>query len=228
MGKLTTQQKLQRLIEIDSSRYYSTEIDEAVIDSWWRNYQGGLLLEKMSRKNCNAGSKDAQMFEEVCKEICEVTLENSFKDHSVSFHPRTLIIRGLQQKIRDITFPNQPVDTSKSCIWNVLRQDYNARSFVLECKNYSTAKISRDEIYQLFEYIDPDEHGKLGLLLTRNGEKTLDDTARSALVRIKKDKYKFIVLSDKDLIEWIKAYIDNGSPERFFNKINDSRKGWPV
>lgn len=228
MEKLTTQQKLQKLIEIDPSRYYSVKIDEAVIDSRWRSYQGGLLLEKMSRKNCNAGTKDAKMFEDVCKEICEVTLENSFKDHSVSFHPHTLAINGLQQRFRDITFPNQPVDTDQSCIWNVLRRDHNVKSFVLECKNYSTSKISRDEIYQLFEYIDPDEHGRLGFLLTRDGEKTLDNTARSAIVRIKKDKYKFIVLSDKDLIEWINAYIDNGSPERFFNKINDSRKGWPV
>lgn len=225
---MSIQQKLQKLNEIDSSKYYSTEIDAAVIDSWWRGYQGGLLLEKISRQNCNAGSKDARKFEEICKEICEVTLEDSFKDHSVSFHPRTLVLNGFEQKIRDITFPNQPNDTDPNCIWNILKDEFKLRSLVLECKNYSTSKISRDEIYQLFEYMDPEEHGKLGFILTRDGESTLDESARSTLVRIRKDGYKLIVLGDKELIDWITAYIDNGSPERFFNKINDTHRGWPI
>lgn len=191
-----------------------------------RENEGGLLLEKIKRKNCNAGQKHAFRYEDVCKEIVEVTLEKSFKDHVVSFHPKTLKIEGRKQSIRDISFPNHPVDTSPSCIWNVLNVDYGVRSFVLECKNYLKAKITSEEVYQLYEYMDPDEHGRLGFFLTRLGERSLDKSARSSIVRLKKDRYKFIVLNDDDLIEWINDYITQGSPETFFNKINDKNRGW--
>jgi len=228
MIKLTTKEKLDRIIAIDPSRYREGDIKDSVVEGWWREYQGGLLLQEISRKNCNAGPKHALKYEEICKKIMEVTLESSFKDHIVSFHSRTLTLNGLKQAIRDITFPNQPIDLDPNCIWNVLKSEYQVKSFVLECKNYLKSKITSEEIYQLFEYIDPDEHGKLGFFLTRLGERSLANSARSAVIRLRKDGYKFIVLKDSDLVELIDAYITNGSPELFFNKINDEKRGWPL
>ncbi len=193
-----------------------------------RERDGGLLLNKVSRKNCNAGTRDATKYEEVCKEIIETTLQSSFKNHVVSFHSKTLEINGYKQFVRDITFPNNPIDLDKNCIWNILKREFGVRSFVLECKNYLKSKITRDEVYQLYEYLDPNEHGRLGIFLTRLGERSLDDSARSAIVRLKKDSYKLIVLKDDDMVEWINSYITHGGPEHFFNKFIDEKRGWPI
>lgn len=226
---------LEDSLKNDPSRDFpqSTGIkDEGILqqkrESSEREKQARILINKLSRKKCKAGLKNFRDFESLVKEIFEITLKKSFVNHVVTYHSRTLKLKGFQQKIRDISFPINPKDLNPSCIWNRLKEDYSLKSLILECKNYYRSKITSEEIYQLFEYLDPKEHGKLALIVSRNGEKDLDESARSAIVRIVKDHYKFIIIGDKDLLCLIKSYALNGSPEIFFNGLIDSKRGWPI
>lgn len=226
--KIISIEEKQNILSLNDPSKNVGMLTEIELNLRWRNHIGRQLLTKISHQHCPAGN--GPLFEEIVIEICENTLVDSFRDHVVTPHPRTLKINGVTQKFRDLSFPNNPVDTSPGCIWNVLRMDasYQLKSFVIECKNYSKKnKVTRDEIFQLFEYIDPDEHGKIGILICREGDSSLDDSARLAIIRLSKEGYKIIVIGDKELESWINAYID-GSTERFFNSLIDSRRGWPI
>src|SRR5260221_1466137 len=128
-------------------------------------------------KDCPRGDPDNSnifptKFENLCFNLIKLTLEDEFPNVKPIQHPRKDKIFGENIEIRDITIENRYKLLNVGILWNDLRTDtkVNCKIIVFECKNYEV-NITRKEVLQLYEYLNPDVHGRFGIILCRNSDK---------------------------------------------------------
>jgi len=195
-----------------------------------REYRKEFILPSLSqlidKSVCGPGRVDADKYELACFDIIEWTLGQELSGKPVH-HPVSLKLDHFKRHYRDITI-SVPQVVMPSVQWESIKKEHMIFSIVFECKNYSEAtKITSSEIYQLYEYLTPDQYGRLGVILSRYGRKNLSTEANSAINRVAKDKYRILILGDEELAEMINDYINNGSCSGFFTKQIEIARSYP-
>lgn len=197
------------------------------------NYRTNKDREIVSRllkdilKRCPMGNesdtKAPSRYERICYFIIKITFENDFPETNPQHHIVKDLTFGETRNIRDIVVDNHYRDSKKSNFWNDIKTDKSTQcqTIVFECKNYNYNKnqIGKEEVLQVYNYLDPDSFGKLGFLICRNTKKTLSESAKQAIIRVRKDGYYIIPIDDLSIGEWIDAWCINKSPLSFFNDI---------
>lgn len=187
----------------------SQEVPQEMKDREERARQGAELLIRL--KKCKPGS-EWKIYEEICYDLIDWTFREEFIDPiDLSWNPIPEYKR-IKNHIRDICLRNQSKDEHNNNYWNRLRNDYSAIHIIFECKN-TAYKITEEEVFQLFGYLDPNSLGRFGILLTRKGQ---ENSAVRAIDRAKLDKYKILVFDDNDIKEWIRCFVENRSVVNFF------------
>jgi len=163
-------------------------------------------------------------FEDFCVDLIKITFKNDFESAIPTRPQNTRVVNGFKSNRPDINLSNSPkkeLADRPHIIWNRLIEEYNCKQLKFDCKNYSeTNKITNKEIYQLFEYLDPEEVGRIGFILSKYGNTDGSaGVAMSSLKRFPGHQYKFIILKKKDIEEWISSYEDTGSVTDFFETL---------
>lgn len=107
---------------------------------------------------------------------------------------------------RDIVFPNY----STEGFWYHLRQAYRADHIVVDAKNY-VAKIKKNQVLQLANYLSQHGTGLFGMILTRGGED-------AAAYYVRREQWimhnkMILVLEDDDLIQMLTTKGKQEQPE---------------
>lgn len=212
--------------------YQTIEQDE---DAIGREYRREILKPELAqlidKQVCKPGRVDAEKYEDACLEIIKWTLGQELDGGDPEHHLSTFLLDGFSRKIRDITLPvPQTVLPTK---WESIKIEHELRSIVFECKNYVESNpLTNVEIYQLFEYINPDQHGTLGILLSRFGKKSIHKNVNSALNKIfnldQNPKYRIIILSDDDIIQMIEEYVEFGTCVHFLAREIEKSRSLPI
>lgn len=187
------------------------------------------LRQLIDMKLCKTG--DGNTYQDNCLEIVKETLSIDFSSSIPVKGSRTLKSGNSETRIRDITIqvPHQNLGNHWQTIIheNCNEHEYCIRSIVFECKNYSrNTHIKRKEIYQLYEYLTPQQYGKFGVILSRFGKDQLSDDAKIAIRRLMLDNYRILVLGNNEILDWINIYENTGSSETFFAKCTDSTRSY--
>lgn len=201
--------------------------DEQIIRREYRKeFLSPQLSQLIDKSTCRVGQSDADKYEQACLSIIEWTIGLELSVKPVH-HPPSLKLDFFKRHIRDITMP-LPQVTLSSIHWESIKNQHQVFSLVFECKNYSkTTKITNNEIYQLYEYLTPDQYGRLGIILSRYGRENLSNEANSAINRLSKDKYRILILGDNDLNEMIDDFVKTGSCSDFFTKQIEIARAYP-
>ena len=185
---------------------------------------GPSLFKLVDKKLCKPGI-DNDIYERNCLKIIKETMKNDFSGSVPNHHPQNLN-RGKGSKVRDITLEITNHDPHSR--WGKIITDHFIRgsgSIVFECKNYSKEpQIPKTHIYQLYQYLNPYEFGKLGIILSRYGRSQLSLGAQEVISRLKLDGYRILIFGDKEMGEWIDEYGKTGRSEGFFHsQVGKSR-----
>jgi len=168
---------------------------------------------------CPVGMKDVngQQFHSACEDLIRRTLKDEFDDGiSLKTEQRSIDIiynKNKQKhiKIRKYVDLSLRIDTPKNpnSIWKKFSTEYECRQIIFECKNYSLGNpISRDEVFQLFDYLHPKRRGKLGIIICRNKDNITND-AISVINRIRDDGYKIILIGQEEIYKWLDDFSKN-------------------
>lgn len=184
------------------------------------------LVNLIDRNVCRPGRDDATRFELAHVEIIKWTLGFELPGKP-EWRIQSKRVDQLKVEIRDISFPIPQVPLSM--MWESIKNQHQLRSIVFECKNYSDGNpITFQEVYQLFQYINPSQHGYLGILLSRNGDTDL--SANSAIKKIselKEEEYRILVLSDDDIVQMIDEFVESGTCATFLYQQIEKSRNYP-
>lgn len=182
---------------------------------------------KVPSRNVSGSKKGAeawQLFEELCKELVELTMIGDFDDTKVISQPYWAPIPGTSTRRRDLVISIERLKEKKG-LWHQL-YEADIKTITFDCKNYSQMKdITAEEVYQLYEYLSP-LNGKLGVILTRGNQKDKypSNDARYAIQRLSQDGYTILILTEDDYEEWLNEYVETGNCRLFFSKRWDEYK----
>jgi len=186
------------------------------------------LIQLIDKNVCKPGRDDANNYERACLDIITWTLGQELNG-TPEHHTPSFLLDGFSRRIRDITFPIPQITLPPQ--WESIKIEHKLRSIVFECKNYvSTNPLTNLEVYQLFEYINKDQHGTLGILLSRYGRKSIHNSLNSALNKIYGLDlgFRILVLADEDLIQMIDEYVNTGSCSNFFSRQVEVSRSLPI
>lgn len=171
-----------------------------------RLYRAQKLLSRL--ENCPKGIKGWRTFEDICIEIIEFVLRDSFRNFKRKTHSRSY--KGLD--IRDEIVQN----TGKTDFWSELRSDYNAKNIVFEFKNLSE-ELGKDEFIQTSDYLKKESLGRVGIIFSRKGlSKGGSEEQRQLLIH---DKKLILVLSESDLINLVNKKLRYEEPEQILESL---------
>lgn len=202
--------------------YDVTMLPESLARAYREEIMMPALISLIDRSVCKPGQTDAGKFEDASEVILKWTIGSEFKMPVVA-QSRTLTIAGQSVRVRDIslTMPQGDIDEP----WLTIRIENQIKSIVFECKNYvTTSKLTKEEIFQVYEYLHPKTYGKLGVILTRYGKDSISPSARSAIFRLAQDDYKIVVLGDDDMKDLINEFVKTGSCANFFAVHNEKAR----
>lgn len=154
-------------------------------------------------------------FEEICFDIVSLTFLSDFPNATPIREPKkNYTLYGRTLDLRDIVIENIPA-IFEGNVWGVVSRIKKCQKIVFECKNYNKP-IMAEEIYQLYGYLNPQTHGKFGVVLCRDKVATYQAQAKNAVKRVLIDEYVILVFDDTDIIEWLEYWATNGNVEGFF------------
>jgi len=165
--------------------------------------------------------KRSKEFENICEELINLTFKKEFHNCKSCTQEREISFAGDLLRVLDISIFNLPQDDHPNSIWNDIKKEdkYNCQKIIFECKNYSLrTKIRKEEIYQLYEYLDPQNIGRFGIILNKYGFSNLDKKAKAAIKRVKKDRYLILVLGKEEIQKWLEEWVENETCHQFFSE----------
>lgn len=217
----TVTDQLSALKAQNPAKDYGSLDHEVITREYRKEIVAPSLAKLIDKRECKPGRSDAEKYEDACLEIIKWTLGEELQGGDPHSHLSTFLLDGFSRKYRDIVLPIPQITLSDK--WESIKNEHHLKCIVFECKNYvETNPLTNNEIYQLFEYMNPGEYGTLGIVLSRYGKKKVHQNANSALNKIfnldLELKYRIIILGDDDLIEMINDYAEYGTCVNFLTK----------
>lgn len=178
-----------------------------------------------SSTKLRAGDNTWEDYENLCLKVIELTTQNEFKDGIKPEKGKNQSPFPDERKVKrkDIFMKNEFVgkgtsdEGSMDHFWVSVLREFDSVKFAFECKNYSQSnKISWKEVYQLYQYLHPEDTGRIGFLLCRYN--SFDKTADEAIRRLMRDKYRIVPIYDSLMIDWLRGYISKGQSGAFFQR----------
>ena len=161
--------------------------------------------------NCPLGRNGWRQFEIICKKICCYLFVPPLRDPTEQV--RTIDGRD----IRDIIFPNRNIHSND--LWGRLRTDYNAKYIVIDCKNYDTEDITKNEVIQLVTYLrNSPTLGNFGILLCSKSPSKSATSQQQTEYKLS-DNHLIIFITKQNLIEMIDLKRNEQNPETLIEAI---------
>ena len=133
-----------------------------------RKHRLGQFIEELNA--LSEGEADAAQFEDWCLNAIRIVFATGIVN--AELHPN----KNLTQR-RDVVGRN----TGNTETWKRIHEDYGSRQIVFEAKNYST-DLGPAEYRQMLSYLTG-EHGKMGFIINRSKEASLETNRELQWVR---------------------------------------------
>lgn len=200
------------ILQTDKSNIdYSKNVDQE------RSLEDNLVISESARLkseliNLPKGIKHWKEYQNLCKQIFEFVFKPCFTNISI----KDEIWNDFKTDRIDLKFKNDWRQDRPNSFWHNIRDEEEARSIFIECKNISRV-INNSEVRQVLSY-DRDTAGSFRILATRLG---YNEKGLEILKARRRGSYNLliVVLSDKDMLNLIESRKTNSEPEIILSEI---------
>lgn len=160
-----------------------------------------ILISRL--ESCPVGKYNGGKYEDVCIDVLKYLFDDvllSFEKHATS--NMDLYEFDIIARIKD----------SDREFWNIVKQDYNSRVILFECKNYGKG-IDQTQIYTTEKYLYSKALRSVGIIIARNGANERAIWAAKGCLR--ENGKLLLIIDNNDLIKMIKMKETASDPSEF-------------
>jgi hypothetical protein len=140
---------------------------------------------------CPEGREGWKEYENICIEILNYLFVPPLKEPTIQSRTES----GLD--VRDALYPNRGLSHN----WKIIRDDFDAKSILIEFKNYSESEINKEVVNQARNYLKKSLIGRIAFICSKKKPNSSGIEARKQAYN--EDTKLILFLNNEDLIEML-------------------------